>query len=80
MPLAMLRKQVRDLPLQFRLDDSLAMSPAARLSGASTVIVGARISKSGQAMPQPGDLSGQSAAVAVGSSGLAIAIAEVVPR
>ncbi len=78
MPLAILRKQVRDLPFEFTLDDSLSMSPAARLSGAARVVVGARISKSGQAVPSPGDLAGQSAAVDVGSRGLKIEIAEVV--
>jgi len=75
-PLAILRKQVRDLPLDFTLDDSLAMNPALRLSGAKQVVVGARISKSGNAMPQPGDLQGFSAPVPVGASGLAIEIAE----
>ena len=78
MPLAILRKQVKDLPLDFTLDDSLAMSPAAKLSGAGQVIVGARISKSGNAMPQPGDLQGLSAPVAVGSRGLQLEISEVV--
>jgi len=78
MPLAILRKQVKDLPLQFTLDDSTAMSPANALSGAKQVIVGARISKTGNAMPQPGDLAGQTLAVAVGSSGLKIDIKEVV--
>jgi cytochrome c-type biogenesis protein CcmH len=80
MPLAVLRRQVRDLPLKFTLDDSLAMSPAARLSMAPQVVVGARISKSGQALPQPGDLLGESAAVALGRSDLKIEIAQVVPR
>ena len=79
MPLAILRKRVRDLPVDFVLDDSLAMSPAARLSGAQQVVVGARISKSGQAMPQPGDLQGLSATVAVGSRDLRIEINEPVP-
>jgi cytochrome c-type biogenesis protein CcmH len=77
-PLAILRKQVKDLPLQFTLDDSMAMSPAAKLSGAPKVIVGARISKSGGALAQPGDLQGLSAPVAVGSSGLAIEIKDIV--
>lgn len=77
-PLAILRKQVKDLPLTFSLDDSLAMNPALRLSTASQVVVGARISKSGNAMPQPGDLQGLSAPVAVGAKDLAIEIAEVV--
>jgi cytochrome c-type biogenesis protein CcmH len=80
MPLAILRKQVKDLPLQFRLDDSLAMSPTAKLSSVPTVIVGARISHSGNAMPQGGDLQGLGAAVAVGSTGLHIEINEEVVR
>jgi cytochrome c-type biogenesis protein CcmH len=78
MPLAILRKQVKDLPLAFTLDDSMAMSSASALSGASQVIVGARVSKSGNAMPQPGDLSGQSAPVKVGASGLKIEISEAI--
>jgi len=75
MPLAILRLQVKDLPATFTLDDSLAMSPAARLSGAGTVVVGARISKSGQAMPQRGDLEGLSSPVPVGSAGVSVVIA-----
>lgn len=78
MPLAILRKKASELPLDFKLDDSLAMSPAARLSSASQVIVGARISKTGNAMPSPGDLQGLSAAVSVGSRDLRIEIGEAV--
>lgn len=78
MPLAILKKRVRDLPLAFTLDDSLAMSPQARLSQATRVVVGARVSKSGQAMPQPGDLEGLSTPVAPGASDLKLVIAEVV--
>jgi cytochrome c-type biogenesis protein CcmH len=80
MPLAILRKKVRDLPLEFSLDDSLAMSPALRLSGLSgtaQVIVGARISRSGQALPQPGDLQVLSAPLAVGTRGVELQIGEV---
>lgn len=80
MPLAVLRKQVRDLPLRFRLDDSLAMTPAAKLSGATRVIVGARISRSGSAVPAPDDLHGQSGPVAPGASGLTIVISETSSR
>jgi len=79
MPLAIVRKQVKDLPYEFKLDDSQAMAPAARLSGAKRVIVGARISKSGQAMPQPGDLEGLSAAVDVGAKGVTIEISAKLP-
>lgn len=77
-PLAVLRKQVKDLPLEFTLDDSLAMSPAMRLSTASKVQVGARISKSGNPMPQPGDLQGLTATVAVGARGITLEISEAV--
>lgn len=63
MPLAILRKKASDLPLTFTLDDSMAMNPSARLSSAPQVIIGARISKSGNAMPQPGDLQGATKAV-----------------
>jgi cytochrome c-type biogenesis protein CcmH len=80
MPLAILRKQVKDLPLTFTLDDSMAMSPTARLSSASRVVVGARISKRGEATAQAGDLQGMSAAVSSGASGLKIEISEVVSR
>lgn len=63
MPLAIVRKKVSDLPAKFSLDDSMAMSPGTKLSGAPQVIVGARISKSGDAMPRPGDLQGVSQSV-----------------
>ena len=79
-PLAILRKQVRDLPLRFTLDDEMAMSPDAKLSGASRVVVGARISKSGDAMPRPGDLQGQLDAVAVGARELKVEINQEVSR
>jgi len=58
MPLAIVRKQVRDLPVTVTLDDSLAMSPVMVISKFEQVTVGARISKSGNAMPQSGDLQG----------------------
>ena len=79
MPLAILRATVKDLPLQFTLDDSYAMSPASKLSQFKTVIVGARISKSGQATPQSGDLIGQTGSVSHDSQGLEVLIHEVQP-
>lgn len=78
MPLAILRKQVKDLPLNFTLDDSMAMTPAGKLSSAARVVVGARISARGDATPQPGDLQGFSTPVAPGAAGLKIEIAQVV--
>ena len=78
MPLAIIRKQVKDLPFEFKLDDSMAMSPAARLSGVSKIIVGARVSKSGNAMPQSGDLQGLTPSIAVGTSALKVEIDSIV--
>jgi cytochrome c-type biogenesis protein CcmH len=56
------------------------MSPAMRLSGFPKVVVGARVSKSGDAMPQPGDLSGQTSPIAVGARGLKVEISQVVGK
>ena len=78
MPLAVQRAKVADLPLSFKLDDSMAMSPTATLSSAKQVIVGARVSKSGNAIPQAGDLSGEAAPITPGASGIAIRIDKVV--
>ena len=79
MPLAAFRAQVKDLPIQFNLDDSMAPTPMAHLSDFSQVIVGARISKSGNPMPQSGDLQGLTKVVQVGSSGVQVKIDSVVP-
>ncbi len=79
MPLAILRKQVRDLPLAFTLDDSMAMAPNFALSKFPSVIVGARVSKSGNASPQSGDLEGLSPAVRIGATGLAVVIDRTLP-
>ena len=64
MPLAIVRKQVSDLPVTVTLDDSQAMMPAMQLSKFDQVVVGARISKSGNAMPQNGDMQGSVSPVA----------------
>ena len=74
MPLAILRKQVKDLPLSFELNDSMAMSPQMKMSNFDQVVVVARVSKSGNAMPQPGDLMGMSTPLALGSKGIKVTI------
>ena len=79
MPLAILKRTVADLPITFTLDDSMAMSPQMKLSNFPLVVVGARISKSGNAMPQPGDLQGQAAPTKIGSSGIELLIDAVQP-
>ncbi len=57
MPLAILRVSASELPKTFTLDDSMAMSPTMKLSDFPQVVVSARVSKSGTATPQSGDLA-----------------------
>jgi cytochrome c-type biogenesis protein CcmH len=79
MPLAIVKKQVSDLPFTFQLDDSTAMSPQMKLSNFADVVVGARVSKSGQATPTSGDLTGQSAPVKSGGAAVTLLIDSVQP-
>jgi cytochrome c-type biogenesis protein CcmH len=74
MPLAIVRAQGKDLPFKFILDDSSAMAAGMNLSSQKQVIVGARISKSGSATPQSGDLEGLSRPVAVGATGVTVLV------
>lgn len=74
MPLAILRKQARDLPVTFVLDDSMAMAPQMKLSAFPRVVVGARVSKSANATPQPGDLQGASGPVSNGATAITVLI------
>lgn len=78
-PLAVQRARVADLPLQFRLDDSSAMSPQTKLSGAAEVRVEARVSRSGNATPAAGDLIALGEVVPTGRNGVAIQIDRVRP-
>ncbi len=73
-PLAILRKQVKDLPVRFSLDDSMAMSPDMKMSNFAEIVVAVRISKSGNAVPQSGDLEGASKPLKQGTSGVAVVI------
>ncbi|HFD32467.1 MAG TPA: c-type cytochrome biogenesis protein CcmI [Gammaproteobacteria bacterium] len=56
MPLAVVRKQVKDLPIEVVLDDSMAMIPSMRLSSFDKVKITARVSKTGKPLLQKGDV------------------------
>jgi len=79
MPLAIFKTTVAQLPMAFTLDDSTAMTPERKLSGAGEVLVKVRVSKSGNAMPQSGDLAGTLGPVKVGSKGLKLEIKDQIP-
>lgn len=79
MPLAIVKRPAGDLPFSFTLDDSSAMAPQFRLSGYPKVIVGVRVSASGDATPRSGDLAGQIGPVDLGSGKLVLMIDSVVP-
>jgi cytochrome c-type biogenesis protein CcmH len=74
MPLAALRRSARELPVDFAFDDSMAMAPGMALSAHPRVVVIARISRSGGATSQPGDLQGASVPVANDAKGVDVVI------
>jgi cytochrome c-type biogenesis protein CcmH len=77
MPLAIKRMTVKDLPARFALDDSMGMPGGPKLSSQGQVVIGARVSKSGSATPQPGDLEGHSETVPLGSDNVRLTISTV---
>jgi cytochrome c-type biogenesis protein CcmH len=81
MPLAIQRRQADSLPITVTLDDSMGMLPSMKLSSTPQVVVGARISRSGNATPQSGDFEGLSPPLAVaGNDGVVeLLISEIVP-
>ena len=79
MPIASLKINAKQLPYRFTLDDSLAMTPNDKLSNHAEVMVSARVSKSGQAISQSGDLLGRISPVKLGQQDVAIVIDKVLP-
>ncbi|WP_168014617.1 c-type cytochrome biogenesis protein CcmI [Halomonas salinarum] len=73
-PLAIVRATVRDLPFTVRLDDNDAMSPMAKLSQVDEARLVVRVSSSGQAEPQAGDLVGEHQAVPVDGENAPVAV------
>ena len=78
MPLAVLRRRARELPVQFALDDTMAMAPGMSISAHPRVVISARISRSGNAKPEAGDLQGASKPVANDAKGIDVVIDAVV--
>jgi hypothetical protein len=74
MPVAIVRATKKDLPFTFQLDDSTSPMPSRKLSSAGPVVIVARLSKSGQAMPQSGDLEGTSQPIQSGGEGITVVI------
>jgi cytochrome c-type biogenesis protein CcmH len=79
MPLAALRVQAGELPYRFRLDDSMAIMPGRKMSDAPQLVIGARISKSGVATRNSGDLEGFSIPVEAGANDVRVVIDQRVP-
>ena len=77
MPVAVLKTPVSAFPMRFTLDDSLAMNPAALISQQSEVTIEVRISKTGMAKAEAGDLISNVQTVKVGSSNLRINVDQV---
>jgi cytochrome c-type biogenesis protein CcmH len=79
MPVAVVRAKVSELPLKFTLDDTLAMSPDHTISKAAAVSIEARISKTGMATAQPGDLLSAPRTVKLGATGIQLVVDQVRP-
>lgn len=74
MPLAVLRISASELPKRFELTDAMAMAPNVKLSDFPQVSIEARVSKSGNAQSQPGDLLGLVGPVKPGTAGVNVVI------
>lgn len=82
MPLAVMRvpaPTTGGFPMSFELNDAMAMAPGFKLSSFAEVVIEARISKSGNAQLQTGDLSGLTEPVKSGASGVTVTISKVAP-
>ena len=79
MPVAVLKTAVTSFPMSFVLDDALAMSPNALISQLPEVSVEVRISKTGMAMPESGDLISPPQMIKVGTTNARLMINQVRP-
>ena len=67
MPIAALKVEVKDLPLEFSIGDNESLQQSRKLSEFTSVLVGARVSKSGNAIEAIGDLVGEVKRTSLGS-------------
>lgn len=79
MPLAAVRMRASEMPAKFTLDDSQSMDPQSPLSAATEVELEARVSKTGMAKAEAGDLLSAAKTVKVGTTGVALRVAKVRP-
>ncbi len=77
MPVAVLRTGISDFPMNFSLTDALAMNPSAPLSQLSEASIEVRISKTGMAKPEAGDLISTPQIVKVGANNIRLVIDQV---
>jgi cytochrome c-type biogenesis protein CcmH len=77
MPVAVLKVAVGDFPMNFVLTDALAMNPNMPISKLSEVAIEVRISKTGMAKPEAGDLMSSVQTVKVGSNQVKLLINQV---
>jgi cytochrome c-type biogenesis protein CcmH len=73
-PAAAIRASAGKFPLEFELNDSMAMNPQAQLSNFKEVNIVARVAKSGDIKGGPGDLEGTLTKVKVGSKDVKLVI------
>lgn len=69
-PLAVKRFTASELPARFQLADGDAMMPGRTLSKFGEVLLSARVSRTGNASPQPGDITSESVRVNAGTAGV----------
>lgn len=79
MPVAVLKTAVTAFPMSFVLNDALAMSPNALISQLPEVLLEVRISKTGMAMPEAGDLISKPQTIKVGTTNTRLMIDQVRP-
>ena len=77
MPVAILRVPAADFPMSFSLTDALAMNPSAPLSQLSEASIEVRISKTGMAKPEAGDLISSAQTVKLGAKNVVLLVDQI---